>query len=478
MPRVVLALALGASVACVSFGGDDTSDDGEGKSVTTGDLVWRDDGDDVQRATLDVPLDYDDPAGKTLTLSMARAPARGDRAGALFVNPGGPGALAADFAVHQVALGLPDEVTERFDVIGVDPRGLGESAIDCGVDFAELYGVDHKPDSPQEDAALLAASQQYVDACDAAAGDLLPHLGSRNVARDMDAVRAAMGDDQISYLGYSYGTVIGQVYADMFPERVRAMVLDGAVELGEAGVRSAERQARGFERSLRAFVEDCNDQGPNACPLAPDALGAVEDLMKQVEDDPVPAEPRDLGEGELAIAMSAALYSDTFWPTFARGVGDARDGDGAGLVRLSDQYLEVLESFDVYFAVSCLDAAWPEDPEQVLAMGDAAGDVAPHFGEALVNDYVRCSMWPADAEPLAEVSAPGAPPILVISSTGDPATPYEAGVHVAEQLESGVLLTYEGEGHGVVATGLSSCVDDAVSRYLVDLEPPSAGTTC
>lgn len=473
----VLAVSLGLPAACASLDGDDESDGGD-ENATTGDLVWQGDDAGVQRATLDVPLDYSDPGGETLTLSMARARATGDRVGALFVNPGGPGALAADFAVYQVALGLPDEVTERFDVIGVDPRGLGASAIDCGVDFTELYSVDHEIDSPEEEAALLDTSQQYVDACEAAAGDVLPHLGSRNVARDMDAVREAMGEDQISYLGYSYGTVIGQVYADMFPERVRAMVFDGVVELGEAGVRSAERQARGFERALKAFVEDCDDQGPSACPLAPDALGAVEDLMDRVERSSVPAEPRDLGKGELATAMSAALYSDSFWPTLARGVDAALDGDGSGLVRLSDQYLEVLESFDVYFAVSCLDSAWPEEPEQLLALGEAAGDVAPHFGEDLVNDYVRCSMWPADAKPLSEVSAPGAPPILVVSGTNDPATPYEAGVRVADQLESGVLLTYEGEGHGVVATGISSCVDDAVSRYLVDIEPPADGMTC
>lgn len=474
---LVLAVSLGTSAACSALEGDDDAAVGD-EAATTGDLVWQDDGTGVLRATLDVPLDYSDPGGETLRLSIAKAPAEGDRTGTLFINPGGPGALAADFAVYQVATRLPEAITDRFDIVGVDPRGLGASAIDCGVDFAELYSVDHDIDSAEEEAALLASSRDYVDACDAAAGDVLPHLGSRNVARDIESVRDAIGDDQISYLGYSYGTVVGQVYAEMFPERVRAMVLDGVVELGETGVRSAERQARGFERALRAFVEDCDSRGPGACPLAPDALGAIEDLMEQVEDHPIPADPRDLGEGELATAMSAALYSDSYWPALASGVDDALNGDGSELVRLSNQYLAVLDSFDVYYAVSCLDSAWPEQPEQLLAWADAAGDVAPHFGEALVNDYVRCSMWPAGSDPLPPVTAPGTPPILVVAGTNDPATPYEAGVRVADQLESGALLTYEGEGHGVVATGSSSCVDDAVSDYLVDVEPPPDGTTC
>jgi len=171
-----------------------------------------------------------------------------------------------------------------------------------------------------------------------------------------------------------------------------------------------------------------------------------------------------------------ALYSESLWPDLANGIAAALDGDGSGMVALADQYLSI-GNFDVYFGVDCLDFEWPDTPEELLADGAAIKDDAPHFGEYIVNDYVRCAMWPVEPEPLTKVTAPGTPPILVVSTTNDPATPYEAGVRTAERLESGVLLTYEGDGHTVVGQGVS-CVDDAVAKYLVDLEPPEDGTTC
>ncbi len=195
----------------------DTTDGGDSQGTDT--LDWEDCG-LGECAELDVPVDYDQPDGPTLTLSIGRVPASGDRIGALFVNPGGPGGTASDFA-FQLASALPDDISEHFDIVGVDPRGLGSSAIDCGddPDPAELYGVDYSLDSPEDTTALLDVSQDYVDACQAAAGDLLPYLGTENVARDIDAVREAMGDEQLSYLGYSYGTAIGQMLAQLFPDR-------------------------------------------------------------------------------------------------------------------------------------------------------------------------------------------------------------------------------------------------------------------
>ena len=422
---------------------------------------------------IDVPVNYDEPDGDTLTLSVARMPAVGDRIGALFVNPGGPGGTAADFAI-TLGYVLPDEITERFDIVGVDPRGLGASAIDCGGDMTELYGVDYTIDSPDDIAELLAVSQDYVDGCESAAGDLLAHLGTEDVARDIDAVRAAMGDEQLNYLGFSYGTAIGQQLAELFPETIRALIIDGVVDLGPTGVETAVEQAAGFEVALQAFADDC-DADPS-CPIAPDAVGAVEDLQARVEQSPIPAEPRDLGPGELSTGLAMPLYSESQWPDLSDAVADALDGDGSGMVDLADQYLGIAD-FDVYFAVNCLDFAWPETPEEVLAAGAAAAEESPHFGESIVNDYVRCAMWPVDADPMPAVTAPGTPPILVVSTTNDPATPYEAGVRAADRLESGVLLTYEGDGHTVVADGVA-CVDDAVVAYLIDLEPPDDDTTC
>lgn len=455
-----------------SSGGDD-SGTGGGTGGGTGDLEWEDCGFEGECAVIDLPLDYDDPDGETIEVSVGRTPATGDRIGALFVNPGGPGATATDFAAQMAAI-LPSEITERFDVVGVDPRGTGASAIDCGGDFAELYGVDYSIDSEDDETTLLEVSQEYIDGCEEEVGDQLAHLGTRDVARDMDAVREALGDEQISYLGFSYGTGIGQVYADLFPDRVRAMVLDGVLELGPTGVELAQEQSLGFEKALQSFVDDCD--ADDTCPIGPDAMAKIDELSAAVEEEPIPGGSRDLGPGDLAIGLALPLYSQPLWPSLAEAVDEALDGDGSAMIALADQYLDI-GSFDIYFAVNCLDFEWPEDPQELLDDGTAMREQAPHFGDSIVNDYVRCAMWPVENDPLPEVTAPGTPPILVVSTTNDPATPYEAGVRTAEKLETGVLLTYEGDGHTVVGNGVS-CVDDIVIDYLVDLEPPEDDTTC
>jgi pimeloyl-ACP methyl ester carboxylesterase len=450
-----------------------SSDSDAGTSDGTGTIDWAECGSGIECAEVDVPLDYDEPEGDTLTLSVSRVPASGDRIGSLFVNPGGPGATASDFASTMASV-LPSDITDRFDIVGVDPRGTGSSAIDCGGDFVELYGQDYSIDSPEDTTKLLDVSQDYVDGCESAVGDELAHLGTLDVARDMDFVREAMGDEQLSYLGFSYGTAIGQVYAQEFPERVRAMVIDGVLELGPTGTELAEQQALGFERALDSFVDDCN--ADDSCPIAPDAEGAIEELTAKAEQNPIPGGSRDAGPGEVNVGMGMALYSESLWPDLADAVASGLEGDGSGIVALADQYLGVA-SFDVYFAVNCLDFDWPDTPEELLADGAETKADAPHFGEYIVNDYVRCAMWPVEPEPLTKVTAPGTPPILVVSTTNDPATPYEAGVRTAENLESGVLLTYEGDGHTVVGNGVG-CVDDIVVKYLVDVEPPEDGTTC
>lgn len=446
---------------------DDSSDDG---TIDWGECDF---GFDAECAELDLPLDYEDPDGETIPVSVARTPATGDRIGALFVNPGGPGATASDFAAQMAGI-LPVEITERFDIVGVDPRGTGASEIDCGGDFTELYGVDYSIDSADDETTLLDVSEEYIDGCESEVGDQLAHLGTRDVARDMDAVREAMGDEQINYLGFSYGTGIGQVYLDLFPDRVRSMVLDGVLELGPTGIELAEEQALGFERALQSFVDDCD--ADEDCPLAPDAMAKIDELSAMVEEEPIPGGSRDLGPGDLAIGLALPLYSQPLWPALAEAVEAGLEGDGGQMVSLADEYLGI-GSFDIYFAVNCLDFEWPDDPAELLADGTAMGEEAPHFGDSIVNDYVRCAMWPVDNDPLPEVTAPDAPPILVVSTTNDPATPYEAGVRTAEKLETGVLLTYEGDGHTVVGNGVS-CVDDIVVTYLVDLEAPSTDTTC
>lgn len=485
---VVVAVALVAT-ACASeadddlLGGEDTST--TERTTTTGEgsegfvpdpIVWEECG-QMECASPLVPRDYEDPDGALVQLFVVRSPATGERKGALFVNPGGPGASGAEFA-SVLPLILPDEIVESFDIVGVDPRGVGGSTpIDCGVPPEELYGVDPTIDSPADRDALLDVSERYVNDCAIRYGDLLPYVGTADVARDMDAVRAAMGDDQLSFLGFSYGSAIGQVYADLFPDRVRSMVLDGILALGPTGIELAAEQAQGFETALARYAEYC-DAG-EGCRTAGDALGAVEQALALAEQPggiPAPDADRPAGPGEALLGVTYALYSQPLWNRLDAAVADALDGDGSGLVDLADGYIG-LGAFEVYFAVNCLDFTWPADAASFLEAGKTVGEAAPHFGEAIVTDYVRCADWPVPSDPLEAVTAAGAPPILVVSTTGDPATPYEAGVTLAERLESGVLVTNEGEGHTVVADG-NDCIDRIVVDYLVDDIVPDDGVTC
>jgi pimeloyl-ACP methyl ester carboxylesterase len=455
---------------------DETTTTAGDGSFTPEPIEWDDCG-AVECATLEVPRDYDDPDGERIDLYVVRSPAEGDRRGALFINPGGPGASAAEMA-ELLPYGLPSEVVEHFDIVGVDPRGVGGSApISCGVPAEELYGADPTFEDDADKQAYLDISKEYVDDCAEQFGDLLPHVGTTDVATDMDMVRAAMGDDQLSYLGYSYGTVIGQVYADLFPDRVRSMVLDGVVELGPTGLELADEQAAGFETALDRFVQFCD--AAEGCAVAGKTRDAVEEVLAMAEEPggiPAPGANRDAGPGEVSLGISYALYSQRLWSELDVALADALDGDGSGLVRLADGYVDI-GTFEVYFAVNCLDFAWPDDAEAFFEQGKATAEASPHFGEAIVNDYVRCAGWPAPAVPLEPVTAPGTPPILVISTTGDPATPYEAGVAVAERLAGGVLVTNEGDGHTAFAQG-NPCIDDIVAAYLVDDDVPEDGTTC
>jgi pimeloyl-ACP methyl ester carboxylesterase len=268
------------------------------------------------------------------------------------------------------------------------------------------------------------------------------------------------------------------VYADLFPDRVRSMVLDGVVELGPTGLELADEQAGGFETALGRFVEYCD--ADQRCSTGGDTLDAVEQVLALSEEPGgIPADDADrpAGPGEVNLGIGYALYSQTLWNQLGDALDDALDGDGSGLVALADGYIGI-GAFEVYFAVNCLDFAWPTgDPDAFFAQGKATAEESPHFGEAIVNDYVRCADWPVPPVPLEAVTASGAGPILVISTTGDPATPYEAGVAVAKRLESGVLITNEGDGHTVVGNG-KACIDDLVASYLVDGEVPEDGTTC
>lgn len=422
-------------------------------------------------ATVAVPLDHDDPTGPSLDLAVLRLPARGDRIGPLFVNFGGPGSGTIDLLA---SFPFPEEVRERFDIVAVDPRGVGGSApLDCGVDPTELYAVDPTVEDDADVEALVGISRRYAEDCEQARGDLLPHVGTRDVARDMDLVRAGMGDETLSFIGYSYGTSIGQAYADLFPARVRSLILDGVVDPAPSGLEVAAQQAQGFEAALAQWAAGCGSRA--TCSLD-DPVAAVDRVLAAAEVGVSSSDGRDLGPGEAAIGLAMALYAPAYWPALDHAVAGALAGDGTGIVTLADQYTRLVD-FSAYFAVSCLDSDWPEDVAEHLAAAKAAGAASPRFGEAIVNDYLRCAVWPAEEEPLGAITAPGTPPVLVVSTSGDPATPYQSGVTVAHRLAAGVLLTHEGDGHTIVFQG-NTCVDGVAIAYLVDGTAPAEGATC
>lgn len=421
-------------------------------------------------ATVAVPMDHGEPAGATIDLAVLRLPARGDRIGALFVNFGGPGSGAVDLLP---TFPVPADVRERFDVVAVDPRGVGGStALDCGLDPDELYAVDPTVEDDADVDALVAVSEAYAADCAASRGELLDHVGTRDVARDLDLIRAGMGDERIDFLGYSYGTAIGQAYAELFPERVRTMVLDGVVDPAPDGIDVAEQQARGFETALARWAAGCRDRA--GCDLD-DPIAAVDDVLALAESG-IPAGGDELGPGEVAIGLAMPLYTTGLWPALDEAVADALDGDGSAMLGLAQQYLRLVD-FSAYFAVSCLDSAWPDTTEEHLAAAERAATQAPRFGEAIVNDYLRCAVWPATSDPLGPITARGSPPILVVSTTGDPATPHENAVAVADRLADGVLVTRDGDGHTIVFQG-DGCIDAIVIAYLLDEVVPPPGSRC
>lgn len=435
-------------------------------------ITWESCG-NAECADVPVPLDHDDPGGPTIALFVRRLPATGDRIGALFFNFGGPGGAAA--AVID-RFPIPAAVRARFDIVGMDPRGVGRSSrLACGIDPITLYGVDPTIEDGVDVEALLDVSNRYADDCEASKGPVLPHLGTRDVARDMDRIRAGMGDEQLSYVGYSYGTSIGQAYADLFPTRVRSMILDGVVDPAPPGIDVAIEQAQGFETALANWAAGCPSR--RSCGFGDDAIGAVDRMLALAEGGVASSNgARALGPGEASVGLAYPLYDQSLWGSLDRAVAGAIDGDGAGMVALADGYLGIVD-FSIYFAVSCLDSSWPRSTDEFLARAKAADAVSPRFGEAIVNDYIRCAVWPAEPDPLGSITAPDAPPILVVSTTGDPATPYENGVRVADRLASGVLLTNQGEGHTIVFQG-SACIDAAAVAYLVDGTLPDAGARC
>ena len=463
-------------------------------------LAWSSCATTFQCASLTVPLDYANPAGRTIQLAVIRAKATDPvhRIGSLITNPGGPGGSGVDFVKqnYPAQSGQPShfgpQLRADFDIVGFDPRGVGQSApITCLTDtqLDQYNALDPAPNTPSEVDAVVAGDKAFDAGCQARSAMLLPYVGTPNAARDMDILRAALGDRKMYYLGASYGTYLGAIYAGLFPTHIARAVLDGPVPPSLTTKQLGLGQARGFQAELSRFIADCVTH-PD-CPLGTDASNAGQKLagfLASTEVHPLPTGTSRMVDEALAqTGVLVTMYdSPTTWPTLRSVLTMAMAGNGSGLLTLSDLYDErdpktghYSNELEANVAINCLD-----HPDPVHTVGGVQAELpayeqaSPLIGASLAWGDLMCAYWPVPPTSQPHpVHYAGSPPILVVGTIHDPATPYPSAQLMAQQLGSAVLLTYNGDGHTAYGRG-SRCINAAVDAYLAQGAVPAAGTLC
>ncbi|GHF89052.1 pimeloyl-ACP methyl ester carboxylesterase [Amycolatopsis bartoniae] len=448
----------------------------------------------VECARLTVPLDYAKPRGDTITVGVLRHKAAdpADRLGSLVLNPGGPGGSGMEAAARLVPTVADNAIGLRFDLVGFDPRGVGasEPRVHCLTDAerdAERAAQPGDGTTPASAAAWTAQARDFAAKCAQRTGAaMLANVGTRDVVKDLDVLRAALGDDKLSYLGYSYGTQIGYSYAEAFPTRVRAMVLDGAIDPTEDESDSLVGQGEGFSRAFGLFAAECAKH--SGCAVGQDPARAVqtfENLTKPLLTHAARAGTRSLSYGDGMTGVVEAMYSQQSWPTLNAALNLLKSGDGSLLLQLADSYYErgpdgrYSSLQDAYYAVRCVDNPRVQDPAGVTEVHDRMLAAAPFLGGGRPDEGEPdvCASWPvpSTSQPHRPF-LPGVPPPLVISTRNDPATPYQAGVDLAAEMGGG-LVTYEGAQHTAFLHG-NQCVDVNALAYLVDGTLPPPNTSC
>lgn len=439
-------------------------------------IEWEECSPPAQCATVRVPLDWEDPAGDAIEIAVTRIPGGDSSRGPLFVNPGGPG-----FGGQSMAKALAGR-WQNYDTYGWDPRGTGESThVVCGTfdETEEMMLLDSSPDDAAEDEALRQGSIDFAQQCRDGSGKLLDHLTTIEVVRDLDLLRHLVGAEKLNYMGVSYGTYVGAMYAQLFPDTTGRLVLDAAVEITD---REPTPQVAGFELALDNFIDWC--AGSDLCDLGEDAADIrtdIDELLTRLDERPIDVGGRPLTQSLAALGIAVFLYEDDqAYRSLAASIGEAIAGDGDGLLLAADlyngrapnRYDTPLYAFPAMGCVDGVDEGADAAADNWRETFDVAPVMAPHMGMSYT-----CEFWTADSAPQLELTAAGAPPVLVVGTTGDSATPYEQAVSMAEQLESGTLLTLEGAGHGAV-TGDNECIAKAVDRFLYEGTPPDDGTVC
>lgn len=462
------------------------------KGFYTQKLDWKS-CDEGECAKLRVPIDYAKPNGPTIEVAVNRQKAKGTKKGSLVVNPGGPGGSGVDYAAAADRI-VGSSVRDSYDVVGFDPRGVQRSAAITCVDDAKLddvLGEDPSPDDKAEEQQLLASDKSFADACKKNAGPLLGHVSTEEAAKDMDVLRAALGEKKLTYLGKSYGTFLGATYADLFPKNVGRMVLDGVLPPDLTMSEMNAGQAKGFETALDSYLAYCAQASD--CPLGTDTTQAKKKLQTFLDglDTTVVRAKGDsridrLTEGWAVNGLAAGLYDQSSWPGLTAALRSALKGDGTSLLGAGKQYAERNDDgtynsniMQVINAVTCLDRPAPTGGAATYEKESAElAKTSPTWGRMLGWAGAVCADWPVKATGKPhEIKASGSAPIVVVGTTRDPATPYEWSVRLEKQLENGRLVSYDGDGHTAYGRG-STCVDSAIDSYLVDGKNLPEKTTC
>jgi pimeloyl-ACP methyl ester carboxylesterase len=505
----VLAAAAMLLAACQFFptaGGSNSTTTHTNESVASAlkpfyeqTLSWSKPSSGIDTANVTVPLDWSHPSGATIKIAIARHSAGSGKLGSLLINPGGPGGSGYDFVEQYVNYIVTPAVLKKYDIIGFDPRGVNHSTpkITCYTDPKQedklLYGTYA---SAYETAGwvdeLTAVEKDWSAACLKNTGPLLGHIDAASNARDMDVIRAVLGDTKMHYLGYSYGTYLGTMYAQLFPQKVGRMVLDGPIDPTVGDLDSLATQMAGFDSALTSYLASC--LAKSGCPFTgsvTDGLAQVRAVLDGIDARHlVASDGRKLDSATVGTGISYTLYSESSWPELTKMFQDLAVNDADSTFANADGYngrnsdgtYSDNES-DVYAAVTCAEGNLATDGVpllQGLAKIDAAAPIlGKYFAE---DDYAvldaACTHWP---EPVATLptsfAAKGAPPIMVVATTNDPATPYAGGVSLSKQLSSGVLVTHKGEGHTIYAQG-DTCIDTTVDAYLINGTVPKADPMC
>ncbi|MGN6131162.1 MAG: alpha/beta hydrolase [Nocardioidaceae bacterium] len=445
-------------------------------------------GDRCTRIT--VPLDYAHPTGKKISLAVLKVPAADNihRVGSLVVNPGGPGGSGIDYAANASSY-FGSELRQAFDIVGFDPRGVGESTpVQCLPDkkLDTFVASDPDPDSTAEIKASDRMLAAFGEGCVKDSGALAAHISTEEAAKDMDVLRAVLGESKLTYFGASYGTFLGATYAGLFPKRVGRMVLDGAIDPSLTTLRLNLVQAHGFEVALRAYVANCVSKG--GCFLGSSVdqgVARIRKFLDSVEAHPLPGSGgRQLEVGNAVLGIWAPLYNKNYWSLLDNALQSAFRGDGSVLLQLSDAYTSrgangyLDNSLEALYAINCLDHDDSIPSLQVPKYFPRFEKASPTFGRIFAFGLSSCSKWPIHTGRVPEpIHAKGAAPILVIGTTRDPATPLAWARALAHQLQSGILIKRDGDGHTGYHAG-NSCVDSTVESYLVSDKVPSGEVDC